>query len=308
MVLQAARRPAGSSWLSSTVTRARWSRLSPWSAPQRRPHEHLERHQRRDREARQPEQRTSSRPALDRRERQRLARLEGDPPEMDLAKLLEQRLDQVARAHRDAARGDQHVGAGQGVAHRLRQQRRRRRGRARTRRPRRRPRSRRRSARSGCCRGRTRPAAPPPAPPPRRRSPARRCAASGTPSRASARPSPASRSRPARAACRPAAPPGPASRPGPPPGRCRRAFGDVLIVDDAVALLGVLDHHHGVRARRQHAAGHDPHGRLAVQRADPRSGRPSAPGAPAAAAAPAAPRPRSRPRPSARPAADRRER
>ena len=113
---------------------------------------------------------------LDRGERQRLARLEGDPPEVDLAKLGQQRLDQVARAHRDAAGGDQHVGDGEGLAHRPLQRASSSR-RARTRRPRRRPRGRRRSARSGCCRARTRPAAPPPARPPRRRSPARRRAA-----------------------------------------------------------------------------------------------------------------------------------
>ena len=102
--------------------RRRGSRSSsrwPPSRRMRRAHEELERHEGRDRVAGQPEQQRggSGRIAAvvaggtGRPERERLARLDRHPPEVDRAEFLEGGADHVVRPDRDAARHDDGVGA-----------------------------------------------------------------------------------------------------------------------------------------------------------------------------------------------------
>ena len=81
---------------------------------QRGADEHFEGHQRRNGEARQPERQLA---VVRRGERQRLARFERNPPEVNGRHALEQRLDQIAGAHRDAARGEEHISRGEAITH-----------------------------------------------------------------------------------------------------------------------------------------------------------------------------------------------
>ena len=83
-------------------------------APDRGANEQLERDGRGHRIAGQPEQqdrRSPTRPIRD-PERERLAGLDGDPPQVDPADPLDGGLDHVVRADRHAAGHDQRVGAG----------------------------------------------------------------------------------------------------------------------------------------------------------------------------------------------------
>ena len=83
--------------------------------PERRTDEQLERHERRDGVARQPEEECPAGPVAavvpgaGRPERERLPGLDGDPPQLDRADLLERRPDDVVRPDRDAARDDDRV-------------------------------------------------------------------------------------------------------------------------------------------------------------------------------------------------------
>ncbi len=108
-----ARRP----WLfvtgSPRTARSTGRRRSSASAepPDRRSHEQLERHRRRNRVARQAEQQDRCPAARPRggAERERFAGLDGDAPQVDVADRLEGRLDDVVRTDGDAARDDDRV-------------------------------------------------------------------------------------------------------------------------------------------------------------------------------------------------------